>query len=90
MFYAEFMPGGEPRAGDTLMSFETRAERAEMVDRVNAAHGREACKAVTTREAARRYDLRGFRGEECREAAHLRTSAGRCVFEIGHRPGFRC
>ena len=40
MFYAEFCPYGIHTIsdGDTLMAFETREERNEMVERINDAH----------------------------------------------------
>lgn len=96
MFYAEFCPFGTRTIseGDTLMAFDTREERDEMVDRINDDVDID-CRAqpVTTREVAHRYDIRKFRddpwGIYCHEVDGLRTCKGKPFFEITHRPGYR-
>lgn len=93
MFYAEFCPYGIHTIsdGDTLMAFETREERNEMVERINDAHSEriEGCAvAVTTREVAHRYDFNDFRNDNASEVPHLRTCKGRSFFEIHHKPSY--
>lgn len=99
MYYAEFCPSGTKTIsdGDTLMGFDTREERDEMVDRINAVVDIEAmddrAQAVTVREVSHRYDIRKFRddpwGIYCHEVNGLRTCKGKPFFEISHRPGYR-
>ena len=99
MFYAEFCPRGTKTIsdGDTLMAFDTREERDEMVDRINAVVDIEAsddrAQAVTVREVSHRYDVRKFRndpsGDYCHEVNGMRTCNGKPFFEITHRPGYR-
>lgn len=95
MFYAEFCPYGinTISCGDTLMAFETREERDEMVGRINLANelnNPEGCaQAVTTREARHRYNLNDLRYANAREVPYTRTCRGRCFFEIRHKPSYR-
>lgn len=86
MFYAEFLPWGinSISDGDTLMRFETKRERDEMVERLN-----HTTQAVTTREIAHRYNLKDFYGDRCREAYALKTCDNKCVLEIPHRVNYR-
>lgn len=93
MFYAEFHPYGIDTIsdGDTLMAFDTRDERDEMVKRINDAHSEmlEGCAiAVTTREVAHRYNLNDFRSDNASEVNYPRTCHGRCFFEIHHKPSY--
>lgn len=93
MFYAEFCPYGINAIsdGDTLMAFETREERDEMVKRINDAHREsvEGCAAaVTTREVAHRYNFNDFRNDNATEVPHIRTCEGRCFFEIHHKQSY--
>lgn len=94
MFYAEFCPYGIQTIsdGDTLMAFETREERDEMVERINDAHSEsaEGCAvAVTTREVANRYNLNDFKTDNAREVSFPRTCKGRCFFEIYQKPSYK-
>lgn len=99
MFYAEFCPSGTKTISDcdTLMGFDTREERDEIVDRINAVVDIEAsddrAQAVTVREVSHRYDIRKFRDDPwwiyCHEVNGLRTCKGKPFFEISHRPGYR-
>lgn len=88
MFYAEFCPCGITTIseGDTLMGFDTREERDEMVERINADVDIEArgdrAQAVTVREVAHRYDVRKFTNDPLwrllprgQWAAHLQGQA---------------
>lgn len=91
MFYAEWHEYGNDTisAGDTLMRFCTREERDEMVERLNGIHDEDVCAVVTTREVAHRYDVRDFGDADKRdEVQGVRTCAGRCFWEIGHRPNY--
>lgn len=98
MFYLEFCPFGTKTIsdGDTLMGFDTREERDEMVERINAVVDIEAmddrAQAVTVREVSHRYDVRKFRddpwGTYCHEVNGLRTCKGKPFFEVSHRPGY--
>lgn len=93
MFYAEFCPFGTKTIsdGDTLMGFDSRDERDEMVERLNA-DGDDRAQAVTVREVSHRYDVRKFRDDPfcdyCHEVNGLRTCKGKPVFEVSHRPGY--
>lgn len=77
---------------DSLMRFESREERDEMVERLNDCHDEIAdgvCRAVTTREVAHRYNFADFRnGDRCREVSHIRTCSRKPFDEIYHRPGY--
>lgn len=93
MFYAEFCPYGIRIISDddTLMAFDTREERDEMVERINDAHSErvEGCAAaVTTREVAHRYNLKDFDNGNNDEVPYLRTFRGKCFFEIHHKPSY--
>lgn len=93
MFYAEFYPYGINAIsdGDTLMAFETREERDEMVKRINDAHSERAegcAAAVTTREVAHRYNFNDFRNDNAAEVQFLRTCKGRCFSEIHHKQSY--
>lgn len=93
MFYAEFHPYGIHTIsdGDTLMAFETREERDEMVERINDAHSErvEGCAIkVTTREVAHRYNFNDFKNDNVTEVPYLRTCKDRCFFEISHKPSY--
>ena len=93
MFYAEFCPYGiqTVSCGDTLMAFETREERDEMVERINDALSEiiEGCAvAVTTREVAHRYNFNDFKNGNAREVVHLRTCKGKCFLEIYHKQSY--
>lgn len=85
MFYAEYLPYGTNSIsdGDTLMRFETRRERDEMVERLN-----HTTKAVTTREVSHRYNLKDFYGDRCREVWGLKTCDNKNFFEIPHRVNY--
>lgn len=94
MFYAEFCPCGISTISrnDTLMAFETKEERDEMVRRINDAHSEraEGCAvSVTTREVRKLYDLGGFRNGNAREVPYLRTCRGSCFFEVSYKPSYR-
>lgn len=86
MFYAEYSPWGTNTISyeDTLMRFETRRERDEMVERLNS-----MAQAVTTREIAHRYNLKDFYGDRCREVYGLKTCDNKHFFEIHHRVNYR-
>jgi len=93
MFYAEFCPYGIHTIsdGDTLMAFETRDERNEMVKRINDAHSEraEGCAVeVTTREVAHRYNFNDFGNDNASEVPYLRTCKGKCFSEIRHKPSY--
>ncbi len=93
MFYAEFCPYGihTISGGDTLMAFDTREERDEMVDRINDSHNEmvEGCaEAVTTREVAHRYNFNDFRNGNASEVPYLRTCRDKCFSEIHHKPSY--
>lgn len=93
MFYAEFCPYGTRTISDddTLMAFDTREERDEMVDRINDAHSEtiEGCaEAVTTRDVAHRYNFNDFRNGNASEVPYLRTCHGKCFSEIHHKPSY--
>lgn len=92
MFYAEFCPYGINTIsdGDTLMAFDTREERDEMVDRMNDAPSEmtEDCAvAVTTREVAHKYNFNDFRNGNA-SVVPLRTCKGKCFREIHHKPSY--
>lgn len=95
MFYLEHCPYGTRTISDydTLMIFETRKERDEMVDRLNAAIDdlADGCAMpVTRREVAHRYDFEGFKDPRAAaEVFGLRTCAGRTVRRIHHKPSYR-
>lgn len=86
MFYAEYLPWGTNSISyeDTLMRFETKRERDEMVERLNS-----MAQAVTTREIAHRYNLKDFYGDRCREVYGLKTCDNKHFFEIHHRVNYR-
>ena len=93
MFYAEFCPYGinSISNGDTLMAFDTRKERNEMVNRINEANSWniDGCAvAVTTREVSHRYNLNDFSNGNASEVPHLRTCNGKRFFEIRHKPSY--
>lgn len=93
MFYAEFCPYGLHTFSDsdTLMAFETREERDEMVERINDAHSErvEGCAiAMTPREVVPRYDFNDFRNGNASEVPHLRTCKGKPFFEIHYKPSY--
>lgn len=95
MFYAVFnLYSAYDSDADTLMRFQTKQERDEMVGRINNSDGDQSAKAVTTREIAKRFDIRKFEndpyGDYCSEVAYLKTCAGRPFFEITQRPNYRC
>lgn len=89
MFYAEFCPYGIHTFSDsdTLMAFETREERDEMVERINDAHS-ERMIAMTQREVVPRYDFNDFRNGNASEVPHLRTCKGKPFFEIHYKPSY--
>ena len=86
MFYAEYLPWGTNSIsdGDTLMRFETRRERDEMVERLGA-----TTQSVTTREVAHRYNLKDFYSDRCHEVYGLTTCDNKHFFEIPHRVNYR-
>lgn len=90
MFYAEFCPCGIEKSShyDTLMKFETRRERDEMIERLNSAVCAKRAQEVTTREAAHRYNLNDFNGMRCREVKGLKTCDNKYFWEIPHRVGY--
>lgn len=94
-YYAELCIYGvdAPSRSDTLMRFDTREERDEMVSWLNCLRGEELVHAVTAREAARNYDLRKFTndpyGDFCREVKGLRTCTGKTFFELCQRGNTR-
>lgn len=93
MFYAEFCPYGTRTIsdGDTLMQFDTREERDEMVERLNGMNFEQTdgvAAAVTTREARHRYNLNDFNNGNNSEVPRLRTFKGCCFFEIHHKPSY--
>lgn len=99
MFYMEYCPFGTTTIsdGDKLMGFDTREERDEMVERINAVvdieESGDRAQAVTVREISHRYDVRKFRddpfGDYCHEVNGVLTCKGKPFFEISHRPGYR-
>lgn len=93
MFYAEFCPYGIHTIsdGDTLMAFDTREERDEMVDRINDAPSEiteDYADAVTTREVAHKYNFDDFRNGNASEVPQLRTCKGKRIFKIRHKPSY--
>lgn len=93
MFYAEFCPYGINTVsdGDTIMAFDTREERNEMVERINDAHSEmvEGCAvAVTTREVTYAYNFNDFKNGKAIEVPYLRTCKGKRFFEIRHKPSY--
>ena len=90
MFYAEFCPRGITTItdGDTLMRFETKNERDEMVERINSADFTNRAQAVTRREVAHRYNTADFNGERCREVYGLKTCDNKHFWEIPHRTNY--
>lgn len=90
MFYAEFCPCGITTIADsdTLMQFETKRERDEMVERINSTDCRTRAQAVTRREIAHRYNIADFNGERCREVYGLKTCCDKCLWEIPHRTSY--
>lgn len=72
---------------DTLMRFETKEERAEMVERINDTHEAIHPHAfeVTTREVRHRFPIQRFCNDPWHEywdeVQDLRTCAGRSFFE---------
>lgn len=93
-YYAEFCKYGSKviSDGDTLMRFETREERDEIVKRINETNQSidEKAIAVNLSSVSHRYDVRKFDTDECDEVYGMRTCAGRPFFEIRHRPSFQC
>lgn len=99
MFYAEFCPYGTKTisGGDTLMGFDSREERDEMVERINAVPdigvSGDRAQAVTVREVSHRYDVRKFRDDPFCDYRHevdgMLTCKGKPFLEISHRPGYR-
>lgn len=93
MYYAEFCPYGIHTISDddTLMAFETRRERDEMVERINADalnHPEGYAAPVTTREVEHKYNLRDFRDGYADEIPDILTCDNRAVFEIGHKSSY--
>jgi hypothetical protein len=90
MFYAEFCPRGITTItdSDTLVQFETKRERDEMVERINSADCSTRAQAVTRREVAHRYNFNDFNGERCREVYGLKTCCDKYFWEIPHRIGY--
>ena len=91
MYYAEYHPYGIDTVSDgmELAAFDSMEDRAEWVDRMNAYHDKDKWVAVTTREAARKFDVRKFNDlDYCREYNGLRDRSNRCVFYIEMRPGY--
>lgn len=70
-YYAEFCQYGSKviSDGDTLMRFETREERDEIVKRINETNQStdEKAIAVTLSSVNHRYDVRKFDTDECDE-----------------------
>lgn len=93
-YYAEFCQYGSKviSDGDTLMRFETREERNEIVKRINKTNQftDEKAIAVTLSSFSHCYDVRKFDTDECDEVYGMRTCTGRPFFEIRHRPSFQC
>lgn len=93
-YYAEFCEYGSKviSDGDTLMRFETREERDEIVKRINETNTELDDKAipVALSSVSHRYDVRKFDTDECDEVYGMRTCSGRPFFEIRHRPSFQC
>lgn len=90
MFYAEFCYYGlnTISEGDTLMRFETRKERDEMVERLNECNYETiegVCAPITRKEAAKTYRVQDFANGYCEEVHALRTCAGRNFFEVGRK-----
>lgn len=90
MFYAEFCPRGITTItdSDTLVQFETKRERNEMVERINSSDYGTRAQAVTRRGVAHRYNFNDFNGERCREVYGLKTCCDKCLWEIPHRIGY--
>ena len=90
MFYAEFCYYGlnTISEGDTLMRFETRKERDEMVERLNECNYETiegVCAPITRKEAAKSYRMQDFDNGMMEEVHALRTCAGRNLFEVGRK-----
>ena len=94
IFYAIYQPYGcwTGSSRDTLMRFDTAAERDELVHRINNAHYDKpegVCRPMTARDASYAFDLSKFDddpyGDTCRELNGVRTRANRSVFEIRQR-----
>lgn len=90
MFYAEFCPRGITTItdSDTLVQFETKRERDEMVERINSSDYGTRAQAVTMRDVAHRYNFNDFNDERCREVYGLKTCCDKCIWEIHHRIGY--
>ncbi len=90
-YYAEYCPYGvhSMSEGDTLMIFETREERDEMVKRLNTFEVIEpVAQAITRKDAASLYRLQDLNNaDNMREVKGLRTCADRVFFEIGNKRG---
>lgn len=90
MFYAEFNAYGlnTISEGDTVMRFETIAERDEMVERLNSIRAdifEGVCASITRKEAAKSYRMQDFDNGMMEEVHALRTCAGRNFFEVGRK-----
>lgn len=91
-YYAEYCVYGVNTIceSDTLMIFDTKEERDEMVERLNILHYDSVAgvaRAITRKDAASLYRLQDIGTEYEREVAHVRTCAGRNFFEVGSKRG---
>lgn len=91
MYYAEFSPYGADTIsnGDVLAAFETREERAEWCERINARilwPEKAEWHEVTTREVAHAYNMKHWRTDYEHELSGERTCKGKPVFYIHRRP----
>lgn len=85
-YYAIFCKDGHTRfntnpVGAEVMQFATKADRADMVERINKAHSmyvNEAAWPITSKEAATHVNLRTYFDNSHEEACH--ASNGRVLF----------
>lgn len=88
-WYAEYAPYGLRTLsdGNTLMVFETKEERDEMVERLNGMytyHVEGVARAITRKEASEEYRTQDLNDHEHKlEVNGIHTCAGRCFFEVG-------
>ena len=90
MFYAEFCPRGITTItdSDTLVQFDTKRERDEMVERINSADCNTRAQAVKRCEVSHRYNFNDFNSERCREVDGLKTCDNKYFWEIPHRTNY--
>ncbi len=90
-WYAEWCPRGcDKGPGDSLMIFQSREERDEMVERINRAnfeHWDGCARPITRKDATALYRLQDIGTDFEREVLHSHTCVGRPYFEVGSKLG---